>query len=140
MEGEVDTPVGSQYGLVNPIDTETIFTSLFTTASVTVTHLGPGTSTLSETNGNGPHKIIGATGTMSDGWHTFEFKYDDGCQNINMIQKFCCNAAPYLSGNNIDQILDIEQLYEANAVDLFTDDDLTDTLTYSTTAAWPTWI
>ena len=140
MEGLLGTSTTSAYPLTAGIDTLNVFGSNFNGATVSITPKGPGTNTLTTAASTGPHYLFGAAGTVSDGWHTFEFRYDDGCQNATIVQTFCANTAPYLTGVNIDQTLDIDQLYEADASDLFGDYDVTDTLTFSTTAAWPTWM
>ena len=107
MDTLIGTSTTSAYPLSAAIDTLAIFPTTFAGASVTITHLGPGTSTLSDDPQGGPHKTLGATGDISDGWHTFEFRYDDGCQNSTVIQTFCANTAPYLTGNVIALELDI---------------------------------
>ena len=107
MAGLIGTSTTSVYPLSAAVDTQAIFGSTFAGATVTITPLGPGTNTLSQDPGVSDHKVLGATGEVSDGWHTFEFRYDDGCQNATIIQTFCANTAPYLTGTPINLELDI---------------------------------
>lgn len=140
MAGRITTSTTSWYPLNSAISTYNIFGSQDPSATVTIEHLGPGTETLTETNTVGSHKILGAGGAISDGWHTFIYKYEDDCQNGTVKEHFCANTRPYLTGASIDQTLDIEQLYRAEGATLFDDWDNSDVLTYGTTTDWPDWI
>ena len=130
----------SQYPLTNSIYTQNIFSSWDSSATVTIDHEGPAGSTLTVGNSAGPHKELGNNGVLEDGWHTFVFTFDDGCQTSKVVDTFCANTRPYLTGASIDATLDIEQLYEREASTLFVEYDDDDTLSYNTITNWPNWI
>ena len=82
MSTLIGAPTAGEYPLTASIDTANVFSPTSTTVvNVDVTHLGPAVSTLSDDPGTGPHHIIGDTGTLQSGNHTYEFAFDDGCQS-----------------------------------------------------------